>query len=146
MAKLRQTFSALLRFVGRLRLNRDLTNIYLDHHQRGRPELGSRESRPPAPVVWSGWTWRLTGQTGRFDTRNERKVCNGEKCNKVLSEEHSEEHSEEQFSEIIYFSAVWNEMLTTDPFVEVSQLFTSFGCWNIKAGTEWKLKVRHSVR
>ena len=44
----------------------------------------------------------------------------------------------------MFFSALWNEMLTTDPFVEVSQLFTSFGCWNIKAGTEWKLKVSHS--
>ena len=81
---LEKLFSALLRFVGRLRLNRDPTNIYPDHHQRGRPVPDSRECRPPALVAWSDLTSRLTGPICRSDTRNGRKVCNENKNNKNI--------------------------------------------------------------
>ena len=96
-SNLEKLFSALLRFVGRLRLN-----IYPDHHQRGRPLPDSRESRPPALVAWSGLTSRLTGLICRSDTRNGRKVCNYKEHYIILSDEQSELQS----NEIIFFSSL----------------------------------------
>ena len=96
---LEKLFPALLRFVGRLRLNRDPSNIYPDHHQRGRPVPDSRECRPPALVAWSDLISRLTGPICRFDTRNGRKVCNENKIIKYC-------HRKSERNEINFFSAI----------------------------------------